>query len=386
MVSLVKNFSLRYGHTKLYFGIGTIDKLAKYVKSYNNIAIVTGKRSAKLSGALNDLLKILSDYNISYKIYDIVTPNPWASQADELAKLFIEEKHDAVVAIGGGSVIDAAKVASVIALSGGKAVDYLYRRIKPNKMLPLYAINLTHGTGTEIDRYAVLTVNENKEKRGISIRYNDISIDDPKYTLTLPKNQALYTTLDSFYHSYEAITSIDSMPFSDQLSMHAISLINKWLEKALDRPRDIEARYWLLYASMIAGMAIDMSSTHVIHALEHVLSSLNPKLPHGCGLAIIGPQLIKYIHKAVPEASAYALRIIDPSIKPLSEYSSYASRAVIKFQERHGFDKKLSDYGFSRRDIDDIVKMLFNGLRYLAESTPFNIREDIIREVIVECL
>jgi len=386
MVSLVKSFSLRYGRTKLYFGVGTIDKLAKYVKPYDNIAIVTGKRSAKLSGAINDLLKILGNYSLSYKIYDIVTPNPWASQADELAKLFIEENHDAVIAIGGGSVIDAAKVASVIALSGGKAVDYLYRRIKPAKMLPLYAINLTHGTGTEIDRYAVLTVNENKEKRGISIRYNDISIDDPRFTLSLPREQTLYTTLDSFYHSYEAVTSIDSTPFSDQLSMHAISLINKWLERALDRPRDIEARYWLLYASMIAGISIDMSSTHIIHALEHVLSGLNPRLPHGCGLAIIGPHLIKYIHKAVPEASAYVLKAIDPLIKPLSEYSNYASKVVIKFQERHGFNKKLSDYGFSENDLDDIIKMLLNGLRYLTESTPFNITENIIREVIIESL
>ena len=385
-MNIVKSFSLRYGSTKLYFGIGIIDKLAEHIKSYGNVAIVTGKRSARLSGALDDLMKILGDYGISYKIYDVVTPNPWASQADELAKLFVDGGHDAIVAIGGGSVIDAAKVASVIALSGGKAVDYLYRRIKPAEMLPLYAINLTHGTGTEIDRYAVLTVNGNKEKRGIPIRYNDISIDDPRYTLSLPREQTLYTTLDSFYHSYEAVTSIDSTPFSDQLSMHAISLINKWLERALDRPRDIEARYWLLYASMIAGISIDMSSTHIIHALEHVLSGLNPRLPHGCGLAIIGPHLIKYIHKAVPEASAYVLKAIDPLIKPLSEYSNYASKVVIKFQERHGFNKKLSDYGFSENDLDDIIKMLLNGLRYLTESTPFNITENIIREVIIESL
>jgi len=145
-------------------------------------------------------------------------------------------------------------------------------------------------------------------------------------------------------------------------------------------------RYWLLYASMIAGISIDMSSTHIIHALEHVLSGLNPRLPHGCGLATIGPHLIKYIHKAVPEASACVLKTIDPLIKPLSEYSNYASKAVIKFQERHGFNKKLSDYGFSENDLDDIIKMLFNGLRYLTESTPFNITENIIREVIIESL
>lgn len=94
-------------------------------------------------------------------------------------------------------------------------------------MFSLYAVNLIHGTGTEIDRYAILTVNENREKRGISIRYNNVSIDDPRYTLSLPKDQTLYTTLDLFYHSYEAISSIDSAPFSDQLYTQAVDLINK---------------------------------------------------------------------------------------------------------------------------------------------------------------
>lgn len=84
-------------------------------------------------------------------------------------------------------------------------------------MFSLYAVNLIHGIGTEIDRYAILSVNENREKRGIFICYNNVGIDDPQYTLSLPKDQTLYTILDSFYRFYEAISSIDSTSFSDQL-------------------------------------------------------------------------------------------------------------------------------------------------------------------------
>ncbi len=105
---------------------------------------------------------------------------------------------DLVIAIGGGSVIDTAKVASVVAASGGRVEDYLYFRMKTKRMIPLIAINLTHGTGTEIDRYAVITIDETRGKRGIGIRYPDISFDDPRYTLTLPENQTLYTSLDAF--------------------------------------------------------------------------------------------------------------------------------------------------------------------------------------------
>ncbi len=382
----MKSFSLRYGYTKLYFGLNTIDRLARHISKHKNVAIVTGKRSAKVSGALNDLLRLLDGQGVSYSVYDFITPNPWASQADELARQLVDREHDVVIAVGGGSVIDTAKVATVIALSGGCAVDYLYWRLKPDRMLPLYTVNLTHGTGSEIDRYAVLTVDDNREKRGIAIRYPDVSIDDPRYTMTLPRDQTLYTCLDAFYHSYEALTSTYSNPFSSHMGIQAIEYISGWLGKALEKPGDLEARYWLLYASMAAGIAIDISPTHVIHALEHVLSGLNPRLPHGCGLAIIGPYLIKYIHKASPESSAKALKPIDPGIKPLSEYSGRAMEAVMRFQEMHGFSERLGDYGFDRSDLDGIIKMLFNGLRYLMDGTPFSVSEDVVRDVFMSSL
>jgi len=208
-----KDFTLRYASTSLYFGVNAIEKVKDSIKHYSKALIAMGKTSGRVSGAFSDVEKVLRDLGISYIVYDKVTPNPWASQAEELAQIAWSEGVDLIIAIGGGSPIDVAKVASVIALSGGRVKDYAQGVRKPLRSLPLVAINLTHGTGTEVDRYAVVTLDDSREKHGLSIKYPEISIDDPRYTITLDKKQTIYTSLDAFYHSYEAITSTVSNLF-----------------------------------------------------------------------------------------------------------------------------------------------------------------------------
>jgi len=384
---VMKNFSLTYGGVKLYFGPKSIKHLLEHVKGYEYAIIVTGRSSAKVSGALNDVVKILNKANVEYEVFDKVTPNPWASQADELAKAIWESGADLVIAIGGGSVIDTAKVSSVMAASGGKAVDYLYKRRKPKYMVPLIAVNITHGTGTEVDRYAVLTVDGTYEKRGIPIRYPNVSFDNPKYLLTLPKNQTLYTSLDAFYHVYEAVTAKTlGSPFVDMVSLETVGLIKTWLPKALSNLSNIRARYWLHYASMLAGIAIDASSTHIVHAIEHALSGINPKLPHGCGLGIIGARSAYYIHKAKPKESALLLRKLNPRIKPYTEYAKEAEETIREFQKNLGFEEKLSNYGFSEKDAEEIVGLLFNELKYLWDESPLNLTAYIVKDIIKEGL
>jgi len=385
-VNVLKSFKLGYSATLLYFGPESIWNIEKHVESFKRVVIAAGKTSAKESGALDDVLKILDKYGIEYTIFNNIRSNPWASQAEELAKTIWEYAGDGVIAIGGGSVIDTAKVASVIAASGGRAVDYSYMRLKAKRHVPLIAVNLTHGTGTEIDRYAVITIDETREKRGIGILYPDASVDDPKYTLTLPKNQTAFTSIDAFYHSYEGATAKITSPIVILLAYESTRLIKEWLRKSLDNLNLLEPRYWLMYSSMLAGIVEDASSTHIIHAIEHSLSGFNPDLPHGCGLSIIGPRAIYYVHKAAPEESASVLRAIDPSVKPISEDAEKAMRVVKEFQEQHELGYRLGDYGFARSDIDKIIKMTMEKLSPMYAQTPFTVSADIIRDIIEHSL
>ncbi|WFO75890.1 iron-containing alcohol dehydrogenase [Desulfurococcaceae archaeon MEX13E-LK6-19] len=382
----VDGFVVDYKGVRVFFGRGVVGGLGRFLKGFSRVAIVTGRSSARVSGALGDVVRVLEENNVGYDVYDRVTPNPWASQADDLGEFLWRNGFDAVVAIGGGSVIDTAKVACVIAASGGRAVDYLYWRRRPRGSLPLFAVNLTHGTGSEVDRYAVLTVDENREKRGIAILYPKASVDDPGYTVTLPRDQTVYTTLDAFYHAYEAATSRSSTPYTLLHSVSATENIAGFIERVLRDPRDLDGRSRLLYGSLLAGIAIDMSGTHIIHAIEHALSGLNPKLPHGCGLGILGPRAVYYTHKARPSESAEILKLLDSSIKPDPGDAGKAMKIIEEFQEKIGFTRKLSDYGFGRDDIKTVTGMVLGGLKYLLEGTPFKVDEQIIKDILEHSL
>lgn len=355
MSEQLRSFVLRYAGVELHFGVNTIVRLADWLKRHERVLLATGRRSAKESGALDDVLRIASECGAAHEIFSEVTPNPWASQADKMAERAWSVGAEAIVAIGGGSVIDAAKVAAMVAASGGRAADYVYGRRRARGCLPVYAVNLTHGTGTEVDRYSVLTIDETREKRGMVSIYPTVSIDDPRYTVTLPRDQTIYVSLDAFYHAYESATQPNSPPFVELLSVESIGLLREWLPRAVESPGSLEARYWLLYASMLAGIAIDVAGTHVNHLLEHELSGINPKLAHGCGLALLGPRVAYYTHRIAPHASARVLRPLDPSIKPVPEDAEKAMRAVAEFQRSVGFVERLSDYGLTEGDLPRIA-------------------------------
>ncbi|MEM1509116.1 MAG: iron-containing alcohol dehydrogenase [Thermofilaceae archaeon] len=355
-VSELKKFVLNYASTTLYFGPGAISNLEGELEGYESILIATGKRSAKLSGALDDLLSVLKKLGIGYEVFSDVTPNPWASQADRMAQHAWSMGADAILAVGGGSVIDTAKVAAMIVVGGGKAKEYVYGERKGRGCIPVYAVNITHGTGTEVDRYSVLTVEETGEKRGIISIYPVVSVDDPKYTLTLPKDQSIYVSLDAFYHAYEAATQPWASPFVELLASETIRLVRDWLPRAVEKPGDLEPRYWLLYASMLAGIAIDLAGTHIVHLIEHALSGMKPELAHGCGLAIAGPRSAYYIHRHAPEVSAKLLGILDQSIRPTVGDAEKAENAVKRFQESIGFEQSLQQYGFTEEDLTSIAE------------------------------
>ncbi|MDP7983005.1 MAG: iron-containing alcohol dehydrogenase, partial [Conexivisphaerales archaeon] len=142
-------FKWTYGAVTLHFGTGAVGALLGYLAGTKRVLLVTGRTSARASGALSDVEHVLSSAGVERSLYDRVSPNPQSSQAEEVAELVRSTGADAVVAIGGGSAIDVSKVGSAIAIGGGSAMDYIYGRIKAVPRLPVYAINLTHGTGSE---------------------------------------------------------------------------------------------------------------------------------------------------------------------------------------------------------------------------------------------
>jgi alcohol dehydrogenase len=243
----------------------------------------------------------------------------------------------------------------------------------------LVAVNLTHGTGTEVDRYAVATITRTKEKLGTAVAYPDVSIDNPKYMLTLSKSQTMFTSLDALYHSLESAVNPASNVMVRDLSRVATEKIREHLKSAIERPRDIETRYMLLYASMVAGIAIDMAGTSIIHGLEHGLSGVVPELEHGAGLAIIGPELIKLLYSVRPTETWEVMRALDPSLRPSPDDYEKAGEALRRFQESVGFNLRLSDYGFNEQKIREAVEVswpLYDSRRF--PGMPEMSKEDVV--------
>ncbi len=380
----LSSFVVRSGRTTLYFGLNSLDRISNVLSRYRRIYIITSRSAAKVSGALDNVIDILNKYEVKFELFSNVTPNPLESIINSASESVWRFGAEAIIAIGGGSVIDTAKIVSVIARCGGRVKDYVFSSRDFCGSLPLIAINLTHGTGSEVNRYAVVTLLEPRTKYGLANEhmYPLISIDDPRYTISLPYRQTLYTSIDAMYHALEASCGRDSSPYVLTIAEEAIRNIVTWLPIAVKDLKNIEARYWILYASMLAGICIDHSRAHLIHAIENVLSGMNTELPHGAGLAMIGPIAIRYLYRARPKELYRLLRYIDPELRPSEDDALRASRAIEEFQKSLGFSEKLSDYGFGDKDIDRIVETVSKYLRYGLSLAPMEIGNDIIREIV----
>jgi len=312
-------------HTKvtLFFGPGEIksfEKIAEFILNnrLNPTLIITGKRSYKVSGAWDVVHEILENKEIEYGHYDKVVANPTVDIVQEAAEFGKEIGAKSVVGIGGGSVIDCSKAVATLLTNPNIDARRLYREKKFEKdAAPVFAINTTHGTGTEVDHFAVATIPEDNAKVSIAHEsiYPKFSIDDPELTLNLPRNQTVYVTIDALSHALESMTTKLTSPFTVLLAKEASHKIFVHLPAVVNNLRDLEHRYWLLYASMLAGITLDNSRAHLAHALEHPISAVKPEVPHGLGLAILLPKVVSMAYRVYPSELAEVLRPIAPNLK-----------------------------------------------------------------------
>lgn len=349
-----------------YFGIGAINRFEGIMEQYRKrgirrVGIVTGKNSYRLSGAWDIVKPVLDETDMEYIHFDGITPNPTVDQIDEAVNLLKDIKPQLIIGIGGGSTIDASKVVAVLLKNTEKTARDIYTdRFTPLEALPIVSINLTHGTGSEVDRYAVATIPEEYDKSGAAAdcMYPEYAIDDPGLMLSLPRKEVLYTSLDALNHLVEAATTKLSSPYTVMLAKEGISLIHRWLPRALDDPADLEARYWLLYASVLGGIAIDCAVVHITHPLEHTLSAFKPELEHGLGLTILLPAVIKTIYPAAGKTLSEILKPIAPDLKGTLQEAEQAAKAFKEWIGGLGVTQGLSDVGFSEDDLPELLKYL----------------------------
>ena len=299
-------------------------------------------------------------HGIRISLYDKVTPNPTTDSIDEAAALGRSADAKAVLCIGGGSPIDAGKSAAIILANPGKTAEELYTfAFTPTKAVPIVVVNLTHGTGSEVNRFAVASITKHNHKPAIAYDclYPLFSIDDPGLMIKLSPKQTRYVSIDSVNHVIEAATAVTANPLSILLAGETIRLVAEYLPKALANPEDLKARYCLSYASMIAGTAFDNGLLHFTHALEHPLSGIKPELAHGLGLSMILPAIIEECYPACSATLGTILRPLTPDLKGTPDEAHKAARGVETWLADMGVPQKLEDEGFTENDIPRLCEL-----------------------------
>jgi len=375
--------------TMMYLGVGAIDKIGDILRTLHEegirrLMIVTSRSAYKKCGAWAVIEPALEQAGIEYRLYNGVTPNPNNEQVDEAAKIGRKFDAQAVLGIGGGSPIDTAKSVAVLLAYPEKTCEELYTfAFAPEKAAPIIAVNTTHGTGTEVDRFAVVSIPELGYKPAIAYDclYPRFAIDDPALMAGLPALQTLYVSIDAVNHVTEAATTTVASPYSILLAKETTRLVYEYLPRAIDDPNDLTARYFLLYASAIAGIAFDNGMLHFTHALEHPLSAIKPDLAHGLGLAMLLPAVLRTIYPATSEVLAEIYAPIVPGLTGDPAEAERLACGVEAWLAELGLDEKLSSEGYSEADLDRLTDLALHtpSLGLLLSMAPVESSANVIR-------
>ena len=285
--------------TKIYLQNNVLKQNNEFTNFGNTAFIVTGKSSAIKSGVLNDLLPILDENKIKYTIFNEIMENPELNIIEKGKSVFQNSNHDFIIAIGGGSPIDAAKAISLMAANDLNK-STLYDGSLHKKAYPIIAIPTTSGTGSEVTPYSVLNKSETNTKAGFGspLIFPKIAFLDPKYTISLNKTITRDTTIDALSHLLEGLYSNKYNEFILPMILKGFDLIYKNLKPCLENPDDLKLRTALMLASNYGGIAIAHTSTTLQHSIGYPLTTVYG-LSHGLANGVVMQEIMNLYEPAI---------------------------------------------------------------------------------------
>ncbi len=295
--------------SRILFGYGSLEQLATVPLPGKKAMIITGGTSTTKLGYVARVQALLQQNNgVDSVVYDGVLPNPTKGNVEEAAAMIRQHGCDFVVGLGGGSSIDTAKSAALMATNDGDYWDYIgggsgLGKPPANDPLPIVAITTTAGTGTEADPWTVVTKEETNEKIGFGYdkTFPTLSVVDPELMLTVPPMLTAYQGFDALFHATEGYIANIATPMSDMYALKSIELIGKFLARAVQDGNDRDAREAVALANTLSGFVESTSSCTSEHSLEHALSAYHPDLAHGAGLVMVSLAYYKFFAKVCPE-------------------------------------------------------------------------------------
>ncbi len=363
---------------RIYSGEGALENIRFILeKGVKKAAVFTDKGIAD-AGLLELPLHYIEESGIKAVIYDRIPAEPTCDQAQEVVEWFRSSGADFIVAVGGGSVIDAAKLASVLVTNEYGVRDLLDAPDLAVKRIRTLMIPTTAGTGAEATPNSIVSVPERKLKVGIvnDAMISDYVILDGRMTKKLPRKIAAATGVDALAHAIECFTSKKANPFSDLYALEALDLIINNIEKACDEPEAEDARNKMLLASFYGGVAITASGTTAVHALSYPLGG-RYHIPHGISNAIMLAPVLKFNEPYCRDLFARAFDRVAKNHREITteEKSKWLLDRITEIVKHLNIPSDLREYDVPREDLDILVKsgmevqrLLVNNMREVTEE------------------
>lgn len=371
--------------TKILFGSGKLNELGSQpLPGKKALLLMSGGKSAKVSGAYDRTLEQLRKAGVEVTEFAKVMENPVKEMVMEGAAFAKENGCDFIVALGGGAVLDSAVAVAAMATNPGDLWDYVNGgtgKGQPlvNPGLPIVAITLTAGTGSEVNCWGVISNLETKEKIGFG--YQELTpvlaVVDPELMKTVPAKYTAYQGFDALLHNTEVMMSNGVNILSETIALSAIENIANYLPRAVKDGNDLVAREHIAYGSTMAGIAMQLTSTTAQHSMEHAMSAYHHNLPHGAGLIMISVEFARYFieRHACDEQLIKMARVMG---MPNADKPEDFITALQQLQKDCGVDDlKMSDYGIQK---DECMTLAVNaretmGGLFLANPCPMSDEE-----------
>lgn len=341
-------------------GPGCLSEAATAIAShgFTRILIVTDKFLNKI-GVVEKVSKLLEQAGVASVVFDETKPNPTVENVEAgLAKLKANNC-DCVMSLGGGSPHDCAKGIALLAANGGEIKDYegVDRSAKPQ--LPLFAVNTTAGTASEMTRFCIITDDARHIKMAIVDKHVTplMSVNDPELMLAKPASLTAATGMDALTHAIEAYVSIAATPITDAVAIKAIEMIQANLRQAVDHGDDIQARDNMAYAQFMAGMAFNNASLGYVHAIAHQLGGFYD-LPHGVCNAVLLPHVQRYNSEVAAERLTDVARAlgVDTTGMAGSDGAAAAIAAICQLSSDVRIPAGLTELGVKEEDFDILAE------------------------------
>lgn len=371
--------------TKIVTGEGSIENIKDVAISIDAKKILIYIDPVlKEIGVLNRVKSILSDLDSEIDFYSDLKPEPLVEDGDKAVEKAREFNADLVIGIGGGSCLDCAKTAAVIAKHEGSVADYLDlsgKKELDNSGIYKILIPSTTGTGAEVTPNAVFSLGNTKDVISNKFLFADTAIIDPEITYTMPSSVTASSGMDALIHAIESYTSLGASELTDVLALEAIKKIYKNIRRAVWNGKDKEARSEMSWGCLISSLSYPNSLCHGVHSLSYPLGGLF-KIPHGASNAVLLPYVFDFIWPSCLDRMKEIAIAIDLPIEGLSdrEISIKLVQEFYNLNKDIGLSTTIKDYGIKESDIENLAKDAIKQTRLLNRS-PRKFNEEDIKNV-----